>query len=89
MVSGNSANGLRMFPKATYIFLVLQSPVLRWQTTSKTEVTEANKKKKGMIPQDKAFAVIKSSAILSLGRIEHSNFSACLENPSLSFKYEL
>jgi hypothetical protein len=32
-----------------------------------------------VILQDKVFAKIKSSATLSLGRIEHSNFSGCLE----------
>jgi hypothetical protein len=33
-----------------------------------------------VIPQDKASAEIKSSATLSLGRVEHSNLSGCLEN---------
>ena len=32
-----------------------------------------------MTLQDKVFAKIKSSATLSLGRIEHTNFSGCLE----------
>src|SRR5580698_4549501 len=36
--------------------------------------------------QDKAFDEIKSSATLSLGRIEHSNLAGCLENTTLSFK---
>ena len=36
--------------------------------------------------QDRAFDEIKSSATLSLGRIEHSNVSGCLESSILSFK---
>ena len=35
---------------------------------------------------DKEFDEIKSSAVLSLGIIEHSNLSGCLESPILSFK---
>jgi hypothetical protein len=46
-------------------------------------------KKVGHGHQDKAFAEIKSSATLSLGRIEHSNFSGFLENLTLSFKEQL
>ena len=39
--------------------------------------------------QDKAFDEIKSFATLSLGRMEHSNLSGCLESPVLSFKKQL
>jgi hypothetical protein len=45
--------------------------------------------KKQAIPQDKVLAEIKFSATLSLGRIEHSKFSGCLENRPLSFKEQL
>jgi len=38
---------------------------------------------------DKAFDEIRSSAVLSLGIIEHSNLSGCLESPVLSFKKKL
>ena len=37
-----------------------------------------------MIPQDNAFAEIKSSATLSLGTIEHANFSGYLENATVT-----
>lgn len=37
--------------------------------------------------QDKVAAETKSSATLSLGRIEHSNSSGCLENRTLSLKW--
>jgi hypothetical protein len=43
-------------------------------------------KKKLGAPQSKAFAEIKSSATLSLGRIEHSNFSGRLEHVIFSYK---
>src|SRR6266478_1719501 len=36
--------------------------------------------------QDRVFAEINSSAALSLGRIEHSNLSGCLQNRTLSFR---
>jgi hypothetical protein len=52
-----------------------------------TSDTDTNQKPKNHVrPQDKAFDEIKFSANLSLGRIEHSNLSGCLENSTLSFK---
>jgi hypothetical protein len=44
-----------------------------------TSKADTNKKK--VVPQSKAFSEIKSSATLSLGRTQHSNFPGCLENP--------
>ena len=51
--------------------------------------TRARIKNKTEMFQDKAFDEIKSSAALSLGRMEHSNLSGCLENPTLNLKKQL
>ena len=42
-----------------------------------------------MMPQVKVLTKIKSLATLSLGSIEHSNFSGHLKNQSFSFKEQL
>jgi hypothetical protein len=56
-----------------------------------TPVKDGHESKKYVIYQleDRVFADIKSSAALSLGRIEHSNLSGCLQNRTLSFKKQL
>jgi hypothetical protein len=51
-------------------------------------LTHVSRKEKAT-RQDRLFAKIKSSATLSLGRMEHSNFSGWLKNPNLSFKNHL
>jgi hypothetical protein len=54
-----------------------------WGYTIDTE--HGHESKEWVIHQDGVFAKIKSSAALSLGRIEHSNLSGCLQNQTLSF----
>jgi hypothetical protein len=62
----------------------LDSPAARFQVTAKFK-TDTNQKEKKE-PQDRVFAEIKSSAMLSLGKIEHSNFFGWLGNRTISFK---
>ena len=67
------------------------TPVAQFQTTATSCMTlpTDTKQKKKAITQDKVLAEIKSSATLSLGRTEHSKFSGCLENRSISLKEQL
>lgn len=52
--------------------------------TSKTEKKQKRYCRRYL--QDEAFAEIKPSATSSLGRIAQSNFSGCLDNPTLNLQ---
>jgi len=79
------ADGKIEFSIRTLFDLILL--LYTWEYTTNTENEHGSKQK--ILHQDKVFVKIKSSAALSLGRIEHSNLSGCLQNPTLSFKKQL